>query len=214
MPPTMRKPPVAVAREAAPPRTERAYGDQDVRKALRFMLAHVEKGVAPPTAWAVSRMQQFMPAMYEPVRAGPSCTPWPPCTPVDRLPPRAPARPPPSRAPRPLCTAQAGVGGAREAGPGRAARLDRRLRPGAEGWRAGRAQSLHRGVIRLSRRLTETGSVSVRRLTETGPVSVRRGPRLTEARSRPQLRWILASTETLWVDLPLWVGHSDLPTRV
>ena len=62
MPPTMSKPLFAVAREAAPPRVERAYSDQDVRKALRFMLAHVERGVTPPTAWAVSRMQQFMPA--------------------------------------------------------------------------------------------------------------------------------------------------------
>ena len=51
--------------EAVPRRVERdTYSVADVRKALCFLLAHVEKGDAPPTPWAVAHKLLKMPAMY------------------------------------------------------------------------------------------------------------------------------------------------------
>ena len=56
--------------EAVPRRVERdTYSVADVRKALCFLLAHVEKGDAPPTPWAVAHKLLKMPAMYDLVRA-------------------------------------------------------------------------------------------------------------------------------------------------
>ena len=56
--------------EAVPRRVERdTYSVADVRKALCYLLAHVEKGDAPPTPWAVAHKLLGMPAMYYPVRA-------------------------------------------------------------------------------------------------------------------------------------------------
>ena len=40
-----------------------------MRKALSYLLAHVEKGDAPPTPWVVAHKILMMPAMYYPVRA-------------------------------------------------------------------------------------------------------------------------------------------------
>jgi len=57
--------------DAAPPRrVERGgYSEVDVRKALLYLLAHVEQGIAPPTPWFVAHKKLGVPAMYEPVRA-------------------------------------------------------------------------------------------------------------------------------------------------
>ena len=56
--------------EAVPRRVERdTYSVADVRKALCYLLAHVEKGDAPPTPWVVAHKILGMPAMYYPVRA-------------------------------------------------------------------------------------------------------------------------------------------------
>ena len=51
--------------EAVPRRVERdTYSVADVRKALCYLLAHVEKGDAPPTPWVVAHKILMMPAMY------------------------------------------------------------------------------------------------------------------------------------------------------
>jgi hypothetical protein len=57
--------------DAAPPRrVERGgYSEVDVRKALLYLLAHVEQGIAPPTPWFVAHKKLGVPAMYELVRA-------------------------------------------------------------------------------------------------------------------------------------------------
>ena len=56
--------------EAVLRRVERdTYSVADVRKALSYLLAHVEKGDAPPTPWVVANKILGMPAMYYPVRA-------------------------------------------------------------------------------------------------------------------------------------------------
>ena len=56
--------------DVAPPRrVERGYSEVDVRKALLYLLAHVEQGIAPPTPWVVAHKKLGVPAMYEPVRA-------------------------------------------------------------------------------------------------------------------------------------------------
>ena len=56
--------------EAVLRRVERdTYSVADVRKALCYLLAHVEKGDAPPTPWVVAHKILKMPAMYYPVRA-------------------------------------------------------------------------------------------------------------------------------------------------
>ena len=56
--------------EAVLRRVERdTYSVADVRKALSYLLAHVEKGDAPPTPWVVAHKILMMPAMYYPVRA-------------------------------------------------------------------------------------------------------------------------------------------------
>ena len=54
---------------APPRRVERGYSEVDVRKALLYLLAHVEQGIAPPTPWVVAHKKLGVPAMYEPVRA-------------------------------------------------------------------------------------------------------------------------------------------------
>ena len=53
---------------APPRRVERGYSEVDVRKALLYLLAHVEQGIAPPTPWVVAHKKLGVPAMYEPVR--------------------------------------------------------------------------------------------------------------------------------------------------
>jgi len=51
--------------EAVLRRVERdTYSVADVRKALSYLLAHVEKGDAPPTPWVVAHKILMMPAMY------------------------------------------------------------------------------------------------------------------------------------------------------
>jgi len=56
--------------DAAPPRrVERGgYSEVDVRKALLYLLAHVEQGIAPPTPWFVAHKKLGVPAMYEPLK--------------------------------------------------------------------------------------------------------------------------------------------------
>ena len=82
--------------EAVPRRVERdMYSVADVRKALCFLLAHVEKGDAPPTPWAVAHKLLKMPdAMYDPVRAcllSPSVCGLAAATPIRVLPCATPA---------------------------------------------------------------------------------------------------------------------------
>jgi hypothetical protein len=56
--------------EAVLRRVERdTYSVADVRKALSYLLAHVEKGDAPPTPWVVADKILMMPAMYYPLKA-------------------------------------------------------------------------------------------------------------------------------------------------
>jgi len=56
--------------EAVLRRVERdTYSVADVRKALSYLLAHVEKGDAPPTPWVVAHKILMMPAMYYPLKA-------------------------------------------------------------------------------------------------------------------------------------------------
>ena len=81
--------------EAVPRRVERdTYSVADVRKALCFLLAHVEKGDAPPTPWTVAHKLLKMPAMYYPVRAcllSPSVCGLAAATPIRVLPCATPA---------------------------------------------------------------------------------------------------------------------------
>ena len=81
--------------EAVPRRVERdTYSVADVRKALCFLLAHVEKGDAPPTPWTVAHKLLKMPAMYDPVRAcllSPSVCGLAAATPIRVLPCATPA---------------------------------------------------------------------------------------------------------------------------
>jgi len=55
--------------DTKPKRAERVYGNEDVRKALRYLLAHEERGAEAPTPWAVAQRLE-LPSMYQPVRRG------------------------------------------------------------------------------------------------------------------------------------------------
>ena len=78
--------------DAAPPRrVERGgYSEVDVRKALLYLLAHVEQGIAPPTPWFVAHKKLGVPAMYARVCCPSVCGPAA-ATPIRVLPCATPA---------------------------------------------------------------------------------------------------------------------------
>ena len=147
-----------------PRRVERdTYSVADVRKALCFLLAHVEKGDAPPTPWTVAHKLLKMPAMYYPVRAcllSPSVCGLAAATPIRVLPCATPAvararafracGPAPTRVLKrsllsgtPAHSSRMRGRRSRRCQPTRGGR-DRRVRAAAKGWREEQYQDLQR----------------------------------------------------------------------